>query len=244
MASRTACPAVSRSGATVTPLPAASPSALTTTGKPNRAPDTAASAASGLSHTWKRAVGTPWLAMNALANALLDSSCAAVRLGPNSDRPRAANRSWTPRASGNSGPTTVRSTASAAASARIASGSETSTGRFSACWLVPALPGAQTTAVTPGSRPSFHTSACSRAPLPTTSILMPYRPLAAEAGDSTTPVPHRVDQPAAPAPPTMIIDGPRTFSLEFLFASEAGQSRNARGEPDAASTGPVHGLVA
>ena len=59
--------------------------------------------------------------MNAFANALLDSSrAAAAAVGPNSSRPAAAKRSATPKLSGSSGPTTVRSTFSRWASARRA----------------------------------------------------------------------------------------------------------------------------
>ena len=132
IASRTACSAADRSGATVTPFPAASPSALMTTGNPNSPPATVASASSARRQTRKRAVGTACRAMNALAKALLDSSLAANRLGPNRRRPRASNRSPTPRASGSSGPTTVRSTASDSANASKAAGSDTSSERAAA----------------------------------------------------------------------------------------------------------------
>ena len=176
IASRTACSAADRSGATVTPFPAASPSALMTTGNPNSPPATVASASSARRQTRKRAVGTACRAMNALAKALLDSSLAANRLGPNRRRPRASNRSPTPRASGSSGPTTVRSTASDSANASKAAGSDTSSERAAAGGPVPALPGAQITSRTADSRPSFQVSACSRAPLPTTSTFIDSAP--------------------------------------------------------------------
>src|SRR6185312_742159 len=54
------------------------------------------------------------------------------------------------------------------ASAATAAGSPTATGRCSATIPVPALPGAQTSAVTAGSAASARHSACSRAPPPTT----------------------------------------------------------------------------
>ena len=47
--------------------------------------------------------------MNSLAKLLLDSSCAAARVGPKMGQPRRWNSSTTPSVSGNSGPTTVRS---------------------------------------------------------------------------------------------------------------------------------------
>ena len=181
IASCTARSAAARSGATVTPLPAARPSALTTTGNPNSDPSTAPRASPGLRQTRKRAVGTACRAMNSLANALLDSSLAACRPGPKRRRPRASNRSPTPRASGSSGPTTVRSTASASTYASRAAGSATSSERAGASGPVPALPGAQITSRTADSRPSFHVSACSRAPPPTTSTFIgpaPSRPAA------------------------------------------------------------------
>ena len=74
------------------------------------------SASSSDSQVRKRAVGTPWRAMNAFANALLDSRRAAAAVGPKSSRPSAAKRSATPRLSGSSGPTTVRSICSRSAS--------------------------------------------------------------------------------------------------------------------------------
>ena len=118
--------AANRSGATVTPLPAARPSALTTTGKPNSAPATAARASLTLRQTRKRAVGTACRAMNALA-----TPC-SIRAGRRDGwartdaGPRDSNRSCTPRASGSSGPTTVRSAASTSAQASTAAGSDTS----------------------------------------------------------------------------------------------------------------------
>ena len=63
----------------------------------------------GVSQVRNRAVGTSWRAMKAFAKALLDSRRAAAAVGPKSSgRPR-RKRSATPRLSGSSGPTTVRS---------------------------------------------------------------------------------------------------------------------------------------
>ena len=80
--------------------------------------------------------------MNAFANALLDSSRAAAAVGPNSSRPSAAKRSATPRLSGSSGPTTVKSICSRSASASSASGSARSTATVRASAAIPGLPGA------------------------------------------------------------------------------------------------------
>ena len=110
MAARMAASAAAASGATTTPLPAARPSALTTTASPNSPRRTTSMASAAEWQTRYRAVGTPCRDMNTLANALLVSSCAAARVGPNSGRPDAPKRSATPAASGASGPTTVRST--------------------------------------------------------------------------------------------------------------------------------------
>ena len=57
----------------------------------------------------KRAVGTPWRAMNAFANALLDSSRAAAAVGPKIGRPAAHEPIDDAEAQGSSGPTTVKS---------------------------------------------------------------------------------------------------------------------------------------
>ena len=114
-------PPSARSSAMTTPFPAASPSALSTTGHPNSPARTMPSASSAESQVWNRAVGTPWRAMNAFANALLDSRRAAAAVGPNSRRPSAAKRSAMPRLSGSSGPTTVKSICSRSARAGSAS---------------------------------------------------------------------------------------------------------------------------
>src|SRR5271165_4363662 len=93
--------------AMTTPLPAASPSALTTIGvwKSFRA-----SCSSSLRvQTEYFAVGMRCRCMNSLAKLLLDSNCAAARVGPKIGQPRFWNSSTTPKVSGISGPTTVTS---------------------------------------------------------------------------------------------------------------------------------------
>ena len=112
--------------------------------------------------------------MNCLAYTLLLSSRAPARRGPNSGRPAPANTSATPLASGSSGPTTVKSTCSRSAAARIAAGSATSSGTQRARPAMPALPGPHTSSRTAASRPSFQARACSRAPLPTSNTFIGY----------------------------------------------------------------------
>ena len=123
MAAVSAASASSRLCGNHDPFPAASPSALSTTGNPN-SPDAndVAAPRRAIEDVRNRAVGTPWRSMNAFANALLDSSRAAAAVGPNRRMPAAANSSATPRLSGSSGPTMVKSTRSRAARARSASG--------------------------------------------------------------------------------------------------------------------------
>ena len=87
-----------------------------------------ASASSSDSQIRNRAVGMPWRAMNALANALLDSRRAAAAVGPKSRRPASVKRSAMPRLRGNSGPTTVKSICSRSASDSTASRSVRSIG--------------------------------------------------------------------------------------------------------------------
>src|SRR6202011_5210037 len=99
---------------------------------------------------------------------LLDSSCAAAFVGPKMGQPRVVNSSTTPRVKTSSGPTMVRSGCSRAASAVIDSRLFRSTGRHSASAAMPLLPVAQKTFETRGDCRSFHTSACSRPPLPRT----------------------------------------------------------------------------
>ena len=59
--------------------------------------------------------------------------------------------------------------------------------KFFACCVVPAFPGAAKSSFTFGLWASFQTSVCSRAPLPTTSILIyltPRVPLSFEEGSA------------------------------------------------------------
>ena len=110
--------------------------------------------------------------MNSLANTLLDSRRAARCVGPNRRSPSAANTSATPRLSGNSGPMIVKSISSRRAIAATAWGSAGSTGMHRATRLIPAFPGAHTMSDTERSDANFHTSACSRPPLPMTRTLV------------------------------------------------------------------------
>ena len=151
IAATTAASALAWSSAITTPLPAARPSAFRTTGKPYSADRTTARPSSTDSQIRKRAVGTACLAMNALANALLDSSRAADWLGPNSGRPAAMNRSATPRLRGSSGPTTVRSARSRVASSRRAPESVRSAATVRQIAAIPGFPGAHNTSLPPRS---------------------------------------------------------------------------------------------
>ena len=81
--------------------------------------------------------------MNSLAKLLLDSSCAAARVGPKIGQPRFWNSSTTPRVSGNSGPTTVTSGLNRLASSNSESMLFRSAGTHSASAAIPPLPGAQ-----------------------------------------------------------------------------------------------------
>ena len=164
-----ACAAASaRSSVTTTPLPAASPSSLTTYGGPNSSSAAATSSASV--QTKARPVGTPAAAMTCLAKAFDPSSWAAAREGPKQAIPRARTASATPATSGASGPTTTRSTPSRTARSATADPSIGSTSCRSATVAIPGLPGAAWTSETPGSRASARASACSRPPVPMTSV--------------------------------------------------------------------------
>src|SRR4029079_15976379 len=87
-----------------------------------------------------------------------------------------------PAASGASGPTTVRWTPSRAANAAIERTSVSGTFSSPGSVAVPPLPGATNTFCTRGLCASFHASACSRPPDPTTSSFMsvPEMPCAGE----------------------------------------------------------------
>ena len=83
--------------------------------------------------------------MNPFANTLLHSSCAAARGGPKMRRPARAKRSTTPRSSGSSGPTTVRSIALALGEREQRVGiAGIDVARARATAAMPAFPGAQT----------------------------------------------------------------------------------------------------
>ena len=155
---------------TLTPLPAARPSAFSTTGMPSR--EIAARASASVRTVSASAVGTWAACMTSLANALLPSSRAAARVGPNASSPAFANASTTPRQSGTSGPTTVKSGRFSDAHATSPSMFSADTGTFCAISAVPALPGAQKIRAAGSSLWSFHAMACSRPPLPMTRIFM------------------------------------------------------------------------
>jgi hypothetical protein len=116
-----------------------------------------------------RAVGTPAAVITCLAKAFEPSIWAACSDGPKQAMPASRTASAAPATSGTSGPTTTRSAAQPTASAATATGSATSSGRASASRTVPALPGAQASAVTAGSEERATHRACSRAPEPITS---------------------------------------------------------------------------
>src|SRR5687767_15795843 len=107
--------------------------------------------------------------MTCLAKDLLPSSWAASTDGPKQAIPASRTASAAPATSGTSGPTTTRSARQATASAAIESGSVASTASGSATARVPALPGAQASALTAGSEESATHRACSRAPEPITT---------------------------------------------------------------------------
>ena len=165
--SATARSASSRLAQTMAPLPAARPSVLTTTGAPSSRQY--ARAASARVKTRKAAVGIPWRAIRSFAKTFELSILAAAWLGPKTDMPAARSRSARPRASGNSGPTTTRSGRSRRASATSSSTAPSFTGAQSACAAMPGFPGAATRAPRRGLCASFHASACSRPPPPTSS---------------------------------------------------------------------------
>src|SRR5512144_1995537 len=148
---RPACSiAARRSVVTTTPLPAASPSALTTYGGPNAS--SARSTSTAVAQVRAAAVGTPAAAMTCLANDFDPSIRAAAADGPNAAIPQARTASAAPATSGASGPITTRSAPTRRASAATAAESVGSSGWASAMAAVPALPGAQDSAVTAGSR--------------------------------------------------------------------------------------------
>src|SRR3954447_14400194 len=158
--------AASRSVLAATPLPAASPSSLTTYGAP--ASSSAVSSSAGPPTAQKPAVGTPAAVITCLAKALEPSICAACCDGPKQAMPASRTASATPATSGTSGPMTTRSACHSVASPATATGSAAATGKGAAITAVPALPGAQASAVTAGSECRATHSARSRAPEPIT----------------------------------------------------------------------------
>src|SRR5690349_17539051 len=110
--------------------------------------------------------------MNAFAKSLELSSRAASRTGPKMRKPAARNASTMPSASSASGPTIVSPIDSRCANATsvgiVSSGTLTRSGSDA----VPALPGATNTFATRGDCATFHASACSRPPPPTTSTFI------------------------------------------------------------------------
>ncbi len=85
----------------------------------------------------------PCRSMNCLANTLLPSISAARWLGPKTASPRLASSSATPRVSGSSGPTTVRSIFISVAKSARRWTSSAARGTRSATAAMPGLPGAQ-----------------------------------------------------------------------------------------------------
>src|SRR5690348_6216541 len=106
--------------------------------------------------------------MKAFAKSFELSSCAAARVGPKMRRPASRNASTMPAASGASGPTIVSATPSRFANATSVAMSSIGTLQRSGSAAVPALPGATNTFATRGDCATFHASACSRPPPPTT----------------------------------------------------------------------------
>jgi hypothetical protein len=146
-----------------TPFPAASPSALTTQGA--RATDIAS------------AVGTRAAPRTSFANAFEPSMRAASALGPNTEIPLWRSTSATPATRGASGPTTTRSTSSARDRLSSPSASSARIGWQSPSRPIPGFPGAQCSCARSELWASFHASACSRPPDPTTSTFTPQDPI-------------------------------------------------------------------
>src|SRR3954467_11411427 len=168
-ASRTRRPcatAASRSPVTRKPLPAPTPPSLTTYGAPTSSSTVSSSA--GPPTGQARAVGTPAASITCLAKDLLPSSWAAWAEGPKQAMPASRTASATPATSGTSGPMTTRSACHSVASPATATGSAAATGNGAAITAVPALPGAQASAVTAGADCRDTHRACSRAPEPIT----------------------------------------------------------------------------
>src|SRR5438034_445148 len=155
------------SAQTITPLPRARPSALTATRPPRSWAQTFAGA--GWVKTSKSAVGMPARFIKAFAKDLLDSMRPAPRSGPKTLKPAWRRASPTPASTAASGPSTMRPSRSRLAKSTILTTSAAPIGIFRAMPPVPPLPGAQYTRSTRSDWTHFQTSACSRAPDPSTS---------------------------------------------------------------------------
>ena len=103
-----------------------------------------------------RAVGTPAAAITCLAKDLLPSSWAASADGPKQAIPASRTASAAPATSGTSGPITTRSAAQSAATRGHGVGVRDGDGERLGDRAVPALPGAQTSALTAGSDGESH----------------------------------------------------------------------------------------
>ena len=161
--------ASSRESVTTTPLPAARPSSLTTYGAPSSS--SAAAASSGVVQTQSPGRRHPRGRHDVLGERLR-----ALELRGRAGRPEhrdtaASTASATPATSGASGPTTTRSTAESRPRGprprRRPSGRRRAASPTAA---IPGLPGATCTSVTAGSRASARARACSRPPVPMTSV--------------------------------------------------------------------------
>src|SRR6516165_10871854 len=95
-----------------------------------------------------------------------------------------------PRTNGSSGPTTVKSAPSFAARSAAARTSPNSSGKHSASFAIPPFPGAHQIFSTCGDCTSFHTSACSRPPLPIIRIFI--QSVAPVTGKISEPEPYGV----------------------------------------------------
>src|SRR5437773_1442524 len=155
---------------TITPLPRARPSAFTAT-RPSRS-RAHALAGVGVVKVSNSAVGIPASRINDLAKALLVSIRPAPRLGPKTLKPASRRASPAPASTAASGPSTTRPTRSCLANCTSRTTSVAAIGTLRAMPPVPPLPGAQKTRSTSSDCTHFHTSACSRAPEPTTRTFM------------------------------------------------------------------------
>ena len=116
------------------------------------------------------AVGIPCRIINSLANSLLPSSTAPIRLGPMTGMSFSASsslkKSYTPFTSGSSGPTTTICMPFSRTNVRMASKSSALMATFSPTLRVPAFPGAMYSFSIFGLWAIFQAKACSRPPDP------------------------------------------------------------------------------